>query len=105
MWIDVLRKEIALKGCKAVAQELGYARSTVALLASDKYPGGTAKARARVEAVYGVDGPVVCASLGRITVSQCRTTWQKARIIGMRASNPDTLRLYKACMKCTANNT
>jgi hypothetical protein len=51
-------------------------------------------------AVYGNDGNVDCAVLGTITPARCIETWQKAKTIGMQASNPDTLRLYAACKKC-----
>lgn len=101
MWIEILKREVTARGAKQVAHELGIGRSTVSLLAQGKYPGSTQRMEERIEAIYGKDGKVECPTLGSINPSKCADTWTKARKIGMKASNPETLRLYKTCAKCT----
>ena len=86
MWIAILKRQVEQKGAKQVAYELGIGRSTVSLLCQRKYPAGT------------IDCPV----LGGIDPSTCVNCWTKAKKIGMKASNPETLRLYKTCTSCTA---
>ncbi|MGA2107442.1 MAG: hypothetical protein ABSH25_07345 [Syntrophorhabdales bacterium] len=101
MWIEILKREVAAKGPKQVAQELGVSRTTVDLVCRDQYPGSTHKVEERIRAIYGANGQVVCTVLGEISPLRCADTWSKAKKIGMKAGNPETLRLYKACSKCT----
>lgn len=100
MWREILKREVETKGSRNVERELGYSRTAVYLTLQGTYKGSTDKIEARVMAVYGNDGNVDCAVLGTITPARCIETWQKAKTIGMQASNPDTLRLYAACKKC-----
>ncbi len=101
MWIEVLKKEVASKGPKQVAHELGVSRTTVDLVRHAKYPASTKKVEERIKSIYGASGRVLCPALGEITPLRCADTWAKALKIGMKAGNPETLRLYKACPKCT----
>ena|SRR5208337_2751299 len=101
MWIELLRKEIAAKGAKQVAHELGVSRTTVDLVCHGKYPGSTERVEKRIKAIYGANGRVLCPVLDEITPLRCADSWSKAKKIGMKAGNPETLRLYKACSKCT----
>ncbi|MGD0231792.1 MAG: hypothetical protein ABSC19_15800 [Syntrophorhabdales bacterium] len=102
MWIAILKRQVEQKGAKQVAYELGIGRSTVSLLCQRKYPAGTKKMEERIEAIYGKAGTIDCPVLGGIDPSTCVNCWTKAKKIGMKASNPETLRLYKTCTSCTA---
>ncbi len=101
MWIEILRKEVAARGSKQVARELGVSRTTVDLVHRGKYPASTRRVEERISAIYGANGKVSCFVLGEINPARCVEAWKKAKLIGMKAGNPETLRLYKACLKCT----
>lgn len=100
MWIEILKKEVANKGPKIVAKELGVSRATVDLVCQGKYMADTKRIELRVMSIYGRDGKVECPLLGLIEPIRCSENWQRAKKIGMKAGNPETLKLYKACMKC-----
>jgi hypothetical protein len=101
MWIEILRKEVKAKGAKQVAVELGISRSTVDLVCQGKYQADTRRIEERIKAIYGHNGKVLCPVLGEITPACCAEHWNKAKKIGMRAGNPETLRLYKTCLNCS----
>ena len=103
MWIDILRKEVEAKGPRQVARELGVSRSTVDLVCQGKYSASTAAVEERVRNIYGENGMIRCpATAGdMIAPDLCADRWNKAKRIGMKASNPETLRLYKTCMSCS----
>lgn len=98
--IEILKKEVAEKGPVQVAKELGMSRPTVDLVCQGKYGASTKRVEERVRRIYGVDGSVTCPILGAITPMQCVETWRRARSIGNKAGNPETLRLYRTCMSC-----
>jgi hypothetical protein len=100
-WIEVLKREVKAKGPKIVAQELGLNRTTIDLIVQQKYQASTDKVLERVKKVYGHDGNVLCPVLDIITPLRCADLWNKAKKIGMKASNPETLRLYKYCLTCS----
>lgn len=100
MWLDILRKEVAAKGPRLVAKELGISRPTVDMVCQDKYQASTARVEERIRLIYGNNGKVECPVKGLLTPIQCAENFKRAKLIGMRAGNPETLRLYKACMKC-----
>lgn len=100
-WIEILKREVEAKGPKVVAQELGINRTTVDLVCQDKYQASTDKVIERVKKVYGHDGNVLCPVLDIITPLRCAELWNKAKKIGMKASNPETLKLYKTCLNCS----
>ncbi|HQM82855.1 MAG TPA: hypothetical protein PLX02_14695 [Syntrophorhabdaceae bacterium] len=104
MWIDILRREVTTKGPKQVAAELGVSRSSVDLLCSGKYRGSTKKMEQRIKTIYGKEGKIACPVLGTIDPLRCAETWKRAQMIGMKAGNPDTLKLYKACQSCAVRN-
>ena len=99
-WIDLLRKEVEHKTPKQVAKELGVSRSTVDLVCQEKYKAGTKKIEKKVIAIYGNNGNIHCPVLGVINPAKCADYWNKAKKIGMKAGNPETLRLYKTCENC-----
>lgn len=102
MWLEMLKKEVAAKGPKQAAKELGVSRSTVDLVCQGKYPASTQKIKDRVLRIYGENGLVSCPAADGdfISADLCADRWNKAKKIGMRASNPETLKLYKTCINC-----
>lgn len=100
MWLKILKKEVLAKGPRQVAKELGISRSTVDMVVQGKYKASTKKIEERVKAIYGNNGGIKCPVLGEITPDTCAEKWKLAKKIGMRAGNPETLRLYKECMRC-----
>ncbi len=101
MWIEMLRQQVADKGARQVAKELGVSHTTLSLVVNGKYGAGTKKIEARVAAIYGTaSGLVDCPVRGEMGPALCAENWQRAKLIGMKAGNPETLRLYKTCLKC-----
>lgn len=100
MWIDILKRQVEQKGPRQVAKELGVSRSTIDLVCQDKYQASTDKIIERVKNIYGENGHVLCPVLGEISPNTCAEKWTLAKKIGMKAGNPDTLRLYKTCLNC-----
>lgn len=103
MWLEILRKEVEAKGPKQVAKELGVSRSTVDLVCQGKYPASTTAVEGRVRRIYGEKGFIRCPATDgeMISANECADHWNKAKKIGMKASNPETLRLYKNCLSCS----
>lgn len=104
MWIEILRREVERKGPVAVAREIGYSRATVDLTLKGTYKGNLTKLEERVMAIYGNNGKVQCPILDEISPNTCAEKWSLAKKIGMRAGNPETLRLYKSCQGCKVRN-
>ena len=100
MWLDILRREVEARGPKQVAKELGVSRPTVDMVCQGKYKASTKKIEERVKKIYGNNGGILCPILGPITPNVCSEKWNLAKSIGMRAGNPETLKLYKQCMRC-----
>ncbi|NLW36259.1 MAG: hypothetical protein GXY80_12415 [Syntrophorhabdus aromaticivorans] len=100
MWINLLRTHVKVKGIRQVAVELGVSKSMISLLCNDKYPASTANIEARIRKVYGNNGLIECPILGQISAARCAETWGRAKAIGNRASNPETIRLYHRCRQC-----
>ena len=98
-WLDILRDRIVALGLVAVAKDLGTAKSTVSMVANGKYPASTGRIEARVMATYGGQ-TVVCPVLGSIDAAVCADNQARAKRIGLRAGNPQTLRLFKTCSNC-----
>ena len=102
MWINILRKEVEAKGPKQVAKELEMSRSSIDLVLSGKYAASTRKIEDRVRRIYGNNGGGIdCPVLGPISPNACSEKRALAKKIGMRAGNPETLRLYKTCLNCS----
>ena len=101
VWIEILKKEVETRGLRQISHELGLSKSTVSLVCSGRYPGGTGRVEERIKKMYGNNGQIDCPVLGIISPAKCAETWHRAKLIGMRAGNPETLRLYNACRTCT----
>ncbi len=100
-WIDILRREVEEKGPVKVAKEIGYSRPAVDLVLKGTYKGNTRKVEAAVMQTYGNIGGLNCPVLGSITPGKCVDTWKLAKKIGMGAGNPETLKLYSNCLRCS----
>ncbi len=98
-WLNILRDRVEALGLVAVAKELGTAKSTVSMVCNGKYPASTHKMQARVLATYGGQ-TVACPVLGAIDAAVCADNQARAKRIGLRAGNPETLRLFKTCSNC-----
>lgn len=104
-WTDILQRQVGDKGQATVATELGISATTLSLVLRNKYPASTAGIERKVMALYGGEGGrVVCPILAAIAPETCSENWEKAKKIGIRTGNPDTMRLYKTCLKCAIRN-
>lgn len=99
-WLEILDREVGRKGAAQVARELGVSCTTISLVINNKYGASRDKVQARVQKIYGNADGISCPVLGAITPARCVETWERAKKIGIRAGNPATIRLYKACLKC-----
>ena len=98
-WLKLLKQNLKQKGPKKVSEEIGYSTATLNLCKNGKYE-KTEKVKARVMAIYGNNGKVECPVLGGITPQRCADHHGRARKVGLRVGNPDTMRLHKTCLKC-----
>lgn len=93
-WRQLLDRAIDASSIQAVADRLDLSRTTLSLVANDKYPARTDKIAARVMDVLG---RIECPYLGvEITREQCR------EFHGCRAptSSPREMRHWRACQGC-----
>ena len=105
VWLQLLAMQVEAKGNAAeVARELSLSPATVSLVLAGKYPAATAKIEKRVMAIYGHNGKVNCPVAGNIEPGRCATNWERAKMIGVKVSNPAKIRLYKTCLKCDLRN-
>lgn len=100
MWLEILKKEVVAKNPKQVAKELGISRSAVDLAVQGKYKASTTRIEERVKLIYGNNGGIECPVKGHLTPIECAENFRRAKLIGMRAGNPETLKLYKQCLRC-----
>jgi len=102
MWIEILQEQIKKKGLSQVAQELRLSKPTLSLVSNGKYPAATKKIEERIRKIYGTDEKIACPILGEIIQAKCIEIRMRAKLIGMKAGNPETLRLYKTCETCNS---
>lgn len=100
MWLEILRRQVQLRGASLVAREMGVSATTISLVLSGKYGASTDKIERRAMRIYGSGDGVACPELGKITPRKCVETWERAGKIGSRAGNPKTIKLYRVCLKC-----
>jgi len=101
-WINELKREVAARGLGQVARELNVSKTTISLCLSGKYQASTDKIRDRVTVIYA-EGGIDCPVLGTITPMACADSRDKANKIGLKAGNPESLKLYVFCLKCGLN--
>lgn len=93
-WRRLLDRAIAGSSKQAVADRLGVKRTTVSLVANDKYPARTDKFAARVMEVLGREHcPFLDAEISR---EQCREFHDRAA----PTSSPREMRHWRACQGC-----
>ena len=91
-WMDVLRERAAETSQRKVAEELGVSAAMVNQVLKGSYTGNTDTLRTRVEGAY-MDQCVTCPVLGRLPVHECEANQKRP----FTASNPQRVRLYRAC--------
>ncbi len=101
-WIEKLKKEVGGQGLAQAARELGVSKATVSLVISGKYQASTDNIKDRVEKIYA-SGGIDCPVLGKITPYICMDSRERANKIGLKAGNPENLKLYVSCRKCGLN--
>ncbi|MDI1471906.1 hypothetical protein THER_1668 [Thermodesulfovibrio sp. N1] len=95
---EILQEEIQKRGKKQVAFELGISVSTLTLYMQGKYP-APERVEERAKKIYS-NGRIQCPVLGEISPAQCAENYELAEKVGRMVSNPEKLKLYRACMKC-----
>ena len=98
-WLKILRQHLKEKGATQVSQELDYSKTTINQCVNGKYP-KPEKVELRVMAIYGNNGEVECPVLGKLSPRKCADHHDRAKKVGLRVGNPDTMRLHKTCLQC-----
>ena len=99
--LDLLNARVELLGERSkVAAELGYCRSAISQAMDGKYPGGTARLRAKIIETYAsrIDCPHLGTDLAPETCREYRERTMQAAL-GSR----DTAKLWQACQICRNN--
>ncbi len=98
-WLEILREQVEKFGTiQAVADQLGYNRSSVSSALSGNYPGGTGKIQAKVIATFC--DRVLCPHT-KTDVSQEVCTDLRTRALPQ--SDAGELRQWFACQDCPNN--
>ena len=96
-WFATLQAEVANSTRQAVADKLGYSRTTISLVMAGKYPGKTDDVAARVAERLG---GFACPYDGQtITPEQCRKSAKEAA----PTHNPSKMAKWSACQNCQRN--
>nr|WP_102136285.1 hypothetical protein [Marinobacterium profundum] len=91
-WLEVLREQVATSSQSRVALELGVSKTMISQVLGGKYPAEPADLRRKVEGHY-MDRTVECPVLGIIPIHECEAHQQRP----FSATNPQRVRLYRAC--------
>lgn len=81
---------------EAAAKKLGISRTSVSLLLSNKYIGGTGDME---QLIMKELGQVACPELGKISNAKC----QKMREAPFPSQNPSKIQQWRACWVCEHN--
>ena len=98
-WVEVLAAAVKTRGSKQVCKELGYSPATISTVLKGTYAANTQEVERRVVAIYGGQG-IICPVLGTLEAARCAENFERAKKVGTRVSNPDTIRLHYNCLKC-----
>ena len=93
-WLSILRASAEADSIKLAAARIGYSRSTVSLVLSGKYPGGTAKIR---RAVLDNLSDIICPYTAK---SMAGAKCARLQSRSMPTSNPSALAHWRACQSC-----
>lgn len=97
-WLDLLKTEVAKSNITQVANQIGYARTSVSLALSGKYVGSTDKLAAAVLKAYS--DRFQCPHLSQaITKDECAGFSSRS----IPQSNASALRHWRACQSCPHN--
>lgn len=99
-WLEIMKHAVRQSSQGQVAKELGVSKAMVSLVLHGKYKADTAQIQTKIKKIYGSGGVVRCPVMGSISPEKCADTHEKAKKIGFRAGNPETLRFYKQCREC-----
>lgn len=91
------------RGLGQVERELGVSKTTISLTLSGKYGASTDNIQALVERIYDPKGIECPAKEGLIAPNTCADLRERANKIGLKAGNPEVLRAYLTCQKCSLN--
>ena len=98
-WRKILQEEVKMAGSiQAVADQLGYARSSISLALADNYTGRTDKIRAKVIATFC--DRIICEHTS-LDMSQADCTDHRDRPLPQ--SDPSELRHWLVCQSCPNN--
>ncbi len=98
-WIIALREQVACKGQRAVAKEIGYSPAVVSQVLNNKYTGDLAQVERRVRGAY-LGETVHCPVLEEIPANTC-LDYQRQKFA---AINPLRVRMYRACRAGCVNS-
>lgn len=97
--LALVHRAVLEEGSQAkVAVKVGYSTATISQLMSGSYKGSTEAVLVRFEEVYG-SRIVECPLLGEIRLANC----VKERRRPFSATNPQRVRMYRACRHCEHN--
>ena len=99
MWRNLLTSQVEAHGLRAVAEHLGYSRTTLSLVLNGKYNADTRRIEERVLAVFGT---VSCPFEDRDLEAAACSAWCR-RIVP--TSSAWALRHWAACRTCPYNPT
>lgn len=94
----LLQRMVGEQGQAEVARRIGYSTSAVNQALHGKYAGSLDNLLQAVDDVYG-SGTVNCPIMGSISRQQCAAERRKP----FAATNPQRVRLYRACRDCLAH--
>lgn len=99
-WLTLMREEAARTNMRALAERLGYSRTTVSLVLSGTYPGSTDKIAQRALDVLELPVTVECPYLGTVLpVADCREYATKRA----PTHHPTKMAHWRACQQCQNN--
>ena len=97
-WVSLLRAAVDRLGVARAATLIRYSTATVSTVLGGTYPANPKNVRRRVIEVFGAD-EVECPVLGLIPLRDCAEHRQRP----FAASNPQRVRLWRACRTCVHN--
>ncbi|AFT74490.1 MULTISPECIES: hypothetical protein [Alteromonas] len=94
-WFALLLKKVKELGRRQVELDTGMSKTTLSQVLNEKYPGSISNIEKKVLAAYA-NLTVTCPVLGSIAVKRCLNE----QIRPFSASNPQRVRLFRACQNC-----
>ncbi len=99
-YVIVLRDACNRQSQSVVAKRLGYSTTVINQVLKSKYKGDLDRVKSAIEgALLGVT--VTCPILGPLISNKCL----ELQSLPFAATNPQRVKIYKACRKCENNRT